>query len=100
MDGSQKRSWQWMADHMPRVVAMLKEQRRAGKGALVDACWKRGVLGSEPGVFWASEGTVSIGVPPVDALVPRQVLALMQAFPGTAVLMLEGEIVGEEHGPH
>lgn len=88
-----------MVEHMPRVVAMLKEERRAGRGEHVDDCWRRGVIGAEPGAFWASEGTVSIGVPPAQQLVPPQVFALMQAFPGTAVLMLAGEIVGEQHGP-
>lgn len=99
MDGGQKRSWQWMTEHMPRVVAMLRQERKAGRGSHVDDCWKRGVLGGEPGAFWASEGAVSIGVPPKAELVPPAVFALMQAFPGSAVLMLAGEIVGEEHGP-
>lgn len=99
MDVGQKRSWQWMTEHMPRVVAMLKAERQAGRGSHVDDCWNRGVKNGEPGAFWATEGTVSIGVPPQQQLVPPQVMALMQAFPGSAVLMLAGEIVGEEHGP-
>lgn len=96
--GTAKRSWQWMTEHMPRVVAMLKEERRAGRGAHVDECWKRGVVGGEPGLFWASEGAVSIGVAPDQALVPANVLALMKAFPGSAVLMLAGQVVGGQHG--
>lgn len=98
MDGGPNRSWQWMVDHMPRVVSMLREERKAGRGSQVDDCWRRGVIGGEPGLFWASEGSVSIGTPPEQALVPAEVMALLKAFPGSAVLMLAGQIVGEQHG--
>lgn len=98
MDGKPKLSWQWMTEHMPRVVALLKEERKAGRGSHVDDCWRRGVVGGEPGLFWATEGAVSVGVPPDLALVPAQVLALMKAFPGSAVLMLAGQIVGSGDG--
>lgn len=97
MDGGVKRSWQWMAEHMPRVVAMLKEERKAGRGAHIDDCWRRGVVNGEPGLFWASEGAISVGVPPNQSLVPADVMALMKAFPGSAVLMLAGQVVGGQH---
>jgi hypothetical protein len=99
MDGKQqKRGWQWMAEHMPRVVALLKEERAAGRGAHVDECWRRGVVGGEPGMFWAREGAVSVGLPPDRAPVPPEVLALLAAWPDAVVLMLAGQMVGGPHG--
>lgn len=99
MDGGAKLSWDWMTQHMPRVVSMMKAEREAGRGSQLNECWRAGVVRGEPGMFWATEGKVSVGTPPAQQLVPREVMALMQAFPGSAVLMLAGQIVGEEHGP-
>lgn len=99
MDGGAKLSWEWMSQHMPRVVSMMKAEREAGRGSQLNECWRAGVVRGEPGQFWASEGKVSVGTPPAQHLVPAEVMALMLAFPGSAVLMLAGQIVGEEHGP-
>lgn len=95
MDGG-KKSWAWMQEHMPRTVGLLREKRAAGQGALIDECWKRGVVMGESGWFWATEGAVSIGVPPEGALVPPEVLALMKAFPTRVALFLRGEAVNAQ----
>jgi hypothetical protein len=58
-----KADWSWMERLMPRVVAMLREHRRAGRGAHLDQCWKRGVLMREPGWLYAREGAVAVGTP-------------------------------------
>jgi hypothetical protein len=90
---AERLNWAWMGQHMPRVVALLKERRAAGDGALIDECWRRGVIKREPGWFYAAEGAVSLGTPPGQELVPPEVAALRAAFPTTATLMLRGQMV-------
>lgn len=98
MDGGAKLNWAWMEQHMPRVVSMMKAEREAGRGSQLNDCWRAGVVRGEPGMFWASEGKVAVGTPPAQQLVPVEVMALLQAWPGTAVLMLAGQVVREDHG--
>ena len=82
-----------MGQHMPRVVALLREKRWAGEGELLNECWRRGVVGREPGWFFAVEGAVSLGVLADLALVPPELVALRQAFPDAVMLMLKGEVM-------
>ena len=58
-----KRNWGWMAQFMPRVVAMLGEYRAKGHGAHIDECWRQGVRLQQPGWFYARENGVSVGTP-------------------------------------
>lgn len=83
------KDWNWMRSHMPRVVAMLKEKREAGQGAHINECWRRGVVGQEPGWFFAAEGAVSIGVPAGHLLADPALVELRKAFPGQALLLLK-----------
>lgn len=67
MDGSQQqtakaRNWAWLPEHMPGVQRLMREKRRELGDAWVNECWKRGVVQREPGWFFASEGTLSVGV--------------------------------------
>ena len=95
MDGSPenrkpkpKSSWAFMADHMPGVVARIKEARAKGDGAHVDLCWRRGVVELRPGWFWAYEAGVSVGVPAIDMLGDAHVQQSLKDFPGVSLLML------------
>ncbi len=94
MDGSagnkppQRQSWAFMADRMPKTVARIKEARQRGDGAHVDACWRRGVVGLEPGWFWAYEAGVAVGVPSAEIVADPVVQQLLRLYPGLSVLML------------
>lgn len=90
MDGAAtKRSWAWMEEHMPRVIQQLKAKRAEGLGAHINECWKRGVIGLEPGWFYAAEGPVAIGVPAEHLLADPVLVDLRKAFPDQALLMLK-----------
>ncbi len=58
-----KKSWEWMKEHMPTVVAMLREYRDLGEGAFVDRCWHNGVVLGLPNWLYAREGVIAVGVP-------------------------------------
>lgn len=66
----EKLDWSWMQQHVPGVVAQLREWREAGEGEHLNACWRHGVVRLEPGWFFAREGAICIGVPwePADEL--------------------------------
>lgn len=82
-----KRSWAFMKDHMPQVVAMLRSKRNEGLGAHIDLCWRRGVVEGRPGWFYASEGGVHVGTLSVEAA--QQVLEQLEATqPGQSVAPL------------
>jgi hypothetical protein len=109
MDGSKagnqkpkpKGSWAFMAAHMPNVVERIKEHRQRGDGAHIDECWRRGVVGLEPGWFWAYEAGVSVGVPSVEMLVDSGVQQLLKQFPNANVVMTRNgalALAGAEHG--
>lgn len=63
-------NWDWMQQHVPGVVAQLREWREAGEGAHLNECWRHGVVRLEPGWFFAREGAICLGVPwePADEL--------------------------------
>lgn len=82
-----------MRQHMPQVVAMIGRERELGRSELVNECWRRGVLGDEPGWFFARENGVSVGVPSVELLQDPTLAELQRMFPGSALLMLQGNQV-------
>lgn len=82
-------NWGWMQQHMPKVVALLKEKREAGQGAHINECWRRGVLAGEPGWFFAAEGAVSVGVPAEHLLAEPALVQLRKDFPSQALLLLK-----------
>jgi hypothetical protein len=86
-----KRDWSWLAQHMPRVVAMLRERRANGQGMHIDECWRRGVIDQEPGWFYASEAGVSLGVPDQHLLADPVLVDLRAQFSGAAVLLLKNQ---------
>lgn len=100
MDGSADRkpkpktSWAFMVDHMPHVVARIKEARAKGEGAHIDLCWRRGVVELQPGWFWAYEAGVSVGVPGLDMLSDATVQKTLEQFPGLSILMLGNKADG------
>jgi hypothetical protein len=103
MDGSAvgkaaatKQSWAFMAERMPKTVALIKEARLRGDGPHLDLCWRRGVQGLEPGWFWAYEAGVSVGLPSVDMLASPAMQSLLATQPGANVLMLREKEVA--HG--
>lgn len=59
-------SWAWLKDVMPGVAKLMAEKRAAFGHAHVNECWKRGVVGLEPGWFFAREGAVWVGTPPTE----------------------------------
>jgi hypothetical protein len=86
-----------MAQHMPQCTAELREIREAGEGAHLDECWRRGVLGGEPGWFFAREGPISLGTP-FDAPPPGSVRGEIERAsyaPQGQILML----AAFPHGP-
>lgn len=96
MDRVPKLDWSWMRRHMPRVVAMIEAARQRGDSALVNECWRRGVLNGEPGWFYARENGVSVGVPSKAFLVDPTQEAVLQQFPMAAILVLKERAV--DHG--
>jgi hypothetical protein len=64
--GKQERKWDWLPAFMPGVAARLSEHRHEHGKAHVALCWQRGVVECQPGWFFAREGAISVGVPPVD----------------------------------
>ena len=58
--------WAWLPSAMPGVARLVAEKRRLLGSAHVDECWKRGVLGREPGWFFAREGALAVGTPWAD----------------------------------
>lgn len=105
-----KRNWGWLPAFMPGVARLMAEKRRLYGDAHVDECWKRGVLGREPGWFFAAEGPLTVGTPDTDqralwfyALGPRWSSGVgskrAEAFtPGQALLDMRLPEVA--HGAH
>lgn len=77
-----------MSEHLPTVVARIREARQRGDGLHVDTCWRRGVVGLEPGWFWAYEAGVSVGVPDAAMLAEPNMQELLTSCPGTSLLLL------------
>lgn len=94
MDGSAARqpkpksSWAFMTEHMPRVVAQIRDQRTQGNGPHVDLCWRRGVVELQPDWFWAYEGGVAVGVLGTAMAADAAVQQVLRDFPGGHILML------------
>lgn len=83
-----RRNWEWMASHMPGVVAQLREYREAGEGAHLDECWRKGVVGGAPGWFFAVEGPISLGTPFEAAPTARDAMVSRARAQGGACLVL------------
>lgn len=87
MDGSRQvakaQTWKWLPEQMPGVQRLMKEKRAELGDDWVNECWKRGVVQRQPGWFFASEGSLSVGVledsPAIIALVTARITAT-QAF--------------------
>lgn len=60
---TEKGRWDWLPVHMPGVARQVAEKRRLLGDAHVNECWRRGVLGLEPGWFFAREGALAVGTP-------------------------------------
>lgn len=85
-----KKNWDWLLEHMPRTVAMLREYRELGEGGHVDECWRHGVLAGLPNWFYAREGVITLGTP-FDPLPATSTLGAMEqcelARTGTQLLL-------------
>lgn len=84
-----RKSWAFMTEHMPRVVAMLKQHRERGEGAHLDECWKHGVVDGEPGWFFAAEGGVHVGT-----LWPEAMQTVIDLRAQAEALVRGGQVVG------
>jgi hypothetical protein len=90
--GKSKADWSWLPQAMPRTAKLIAEKRRELGNAHVNECWKRGVLGREPGWFFAREGGLAVGMPWDDwatvwadvALKDQVLLVLRTPAPGAA----------------
>lgn len=106
MDGSggkqvrPKVSWAFMVEHMPNVVAKLREKRARGEGAHIDLCWSRGVVGLEPDWFWGYEAGVAVGVLGPEMAGDPQVQQVLREFPGLNILVLREKPEGGADGAH
>lgn len=78
-----KKDWSWLPKAMPGVAALVAERRQEYGKAHVEECWRRGVLGGEPGWFFAREGPLALGTPwddPVMANFAAQHVTSTQAL--------------------
>ncbi|MCL4695493.1 MAG: hypothetical protein KJ023_00300 [Burkholderiaceae bacterium] len=69
MDKSKEGSgskWAWLPAFMPGVARLMAEKRRELGAEHVARCWEQGVVQQEPGWFYAREGAIAVGVPPLD----------------------------------
>lgn len=53
----------WLPREMPGVARLVREKRALHGDAHVNECWQRGVIGREPGWFFAREGALAVGTP-------------------------------------
>lgn len=58
-----KSDWSWLPQRMPGVTQRIAELRAKYGNDHVALCWQRGVVGKEPGWFYAREGALAVGVP-------------------------------------
>jgi hypothetical protein len=86
------KDWKWLPAHMPGVARLIAEKRRTLGDAHVNTCWRRGVVGMEPGWFYAREGPLAVGVPwddpqlaaAAELQVSRTQAVLVVRMPGAA----------------
>jgi hypothetical protein len=78
---------------MPKVAALVAEQRRRHGDAHVLECQRRGMRG-EPGWFFAREGALAVGTPWDDPMLAN--FAAAHVTSTQAVLVLRDP--GESHG--
>lgn len=86
MDKKEEKSrWAWLPQFMPGVVRLMAEKRRELGAEHVAKCWEHGVVKQEPGWFYAREGALAVGVPPLDDKgVPRDEVP---RYTGTQVVL-------------
>lgn len=90
--------WAWLTTRMPRVAELIRARRTELGKEHVDECWKRGVVGREPGWFFAWEAGLGVGAPWPEAL---QLVADADpdtAFPDKAFVVLRPK--EGSHGAH
>lgn len=71
---------------MPGVAKLIAERRRALGNAHVNECWSRGVVGGEPGWFFAREGALAVGTPWDDPVLANFAAAQVTATQALLVL--------------
>lgn len=62
----QPRKWEWLPQQMPGAAALIREKRRLYGDAHVNRCWAEGVTKCQPGWFFAREGALWVGTPPME----------------------------------
>lgn len=77
--------WDWVPAAMPKVSTLLADRRQADGADWVAHCWRRGVVGREPGFFWAAEGPLAIGTP-IDGQMVLMHYQIAAKQPGAATL--------------
>lgn len=64
MDGQKAPAkFDWLRDAMPGLATLMRRRRSEMGDAHVNECWRRGVVGGEPGWFFAREGPIALGTP-------------------------------------
>lgn len=91
-----KTDWSWLPHAMPGVARLMREHRARLGDAVVNECWKRGVVMREPGWFFAREGALAVGTPWDDPQLAN--FASMQVTASQALLVLRGNKGGVPHG--
>ncbi len=89
------KSWSWLPLHMPGVARLVREKRRTLGDAHVDECWRRGVLGREPGWFFAREGALALGTPWADEQLANFAAANVTSMQALLVLREPGATDGQ-----
>ena len=75
--------WDWLPAFMPGVAKIIADKKQEHGAAHVNECWRRAVVGLEPGWFYAAEGPLTVGVPWPDPELDKIVAGLRtkgQAF--------------------
>lgn len=100
MDKQQQkaRKFDWLPAEMPGITAMVKARRVKDGDAHVAECWRRGVLGGEPGWFFAREGPLAIGTPDPTWLKWPELENVPGALGGAMLMMRDP--VEVPHGAH
>jgi hypothetical protein len=83
MDKVERKRFDWLPAEMPGVTRLMRAKRAEMGDAHVNECWKRGVIGREPGWFFAREGALMVGVPwgaadMLQVAVPTEALLILR----------------------
>lgn len=87
-----------MQQHLPGVIALIKQRKSEMGAAHVNRCWQHGVLQCQPGWFYAREGAVAIGTPFFGSEIETLMAELGETLDIQRGPMLMLASTGDQHG--